>query len=113
MALKHQVGMRIRDLRRAAGLTQDELAERADRSTQTIAKIERGEIGASIETIDAISKAVGSPPAMMFPSTRTGKKPTARDKTLSAIVAYASQLKSDDAETLKVIAEALLERSKS
>ena len=72
MALKHQVGLRIRDLRRKAGYTQDELAERVGKSTQAISQIERGEIGASVETIDSISKALGSPPSSMFPSNRSG-----------------------------------------
>jgi transcriptional regulator with XRE-family HTH domain len=35
-------GLRLKDQRKAVGLTQDELAEVADRSTEAISKMERG-----------------------------------------------------------------------
>lgn len=40
--IDHSVGQRLRDARRAAGLTQEKLAERVDVSVQTVGRIERG-----------------------------------------------------------------------
>lgn len=50
-ALNVAIGNRIRISREKSGLTQDELAERLNLSTQFISTIERGVAGASLETI--------------------------------------------------------------
>ena len=47
---KAAIGARIREKRLALRLTQDDLAEKADRSLRTIAEIERGNVGMSIDT---------------------------------------------------------------
>lgn len=44
------IGRRIQTSRERAGLTQEELAERIDRSTQFISTVERGLAGPSLET---------------------------------------------------------------
>ena len=46
-----EIGKKIRELRMWKGLTQEELAERIDRSTQFISTIERGLAGPSLETV--------------------------------------------------------------
>lgn len=46
-----EVGSRIQLAREAAGLTQEQLAEQLDLTTQFISIIERGVSGASLETI--------------------------------------------------------------
>ena len=48
--LKQRFGRRVQALREAAGLTQDELAERIDRTPDTIGNIERGINSTRIET---------------------------------------------------------------
>ncbi len=45
------IGNRIRISREKTGLTQEELAEKLDLSTQFISTIERGVAGASLETV--------------------------------------------------------------
>jgi len=50
-ALNTVIGNRIRISREKSGLTQEELAEKLDLSTQFISTIERGVAGASLETI--------------------------------------------------------------
>lgn len=49
--LNVEIGMRIQTSRERAGLTQEQLAERIDRSAQFISTIERGVAGPSLETI--------------------------------------------------------------
>lgn len=112
MAIRHQVGLKIRDLRRANGLTQDQLAARIDKSTQTVSQIERGAFAPSLDTIEAIAKALKAPPALMFPATISAKGPSAKDKVVSAIMANAIRLTKEDAETVLALATHLNKRSR-
>lgn len=113
MTLRHQVGLRVRALRLAAGLSQQELAAKIDKSTQSVSEIERGTFAPSLETVEALAQALKVGPAHLFPSTLSAKRPTARDETLSAIVAGAACLSKSDAEVLRVFVDALLARDAS
>lgn len=53
-ALNVEIGNRIRISRERAGLTQEQLAEKINRSAQFISTIERGVAGASLDTIITI-----------------------------------------------------------
>lgn len=53
------VGLNIKLARIKAGLSQEELAEKADLSRLTIGTIERGEKAPSVETIGSIADALG------------------------------------------------------
>lgn len=110
MTLRKQVGLRVAELRRAAGLSQDDLAAKIDKSSQSVSQMERGAIAPSFDTVEALARALKVGPALLFPATLTGKRPTARDETLSAIIAGAAQLSKSDADTLRVIVDALLAR---
>lgn len=54
-----QLGERIRELRKAWGLTQEQLAERADVHVSFVGNVERGENVPSIKTLRRIAKALG------------------------------------------------------
>ena len=54
-----QPGVKIRELRRAAGLTQKELAEAAGLSTNFIGYVERGVRKPSLDTLERIAQALG------------------------------------------------------
>ena len=59
-----EIGERIKAARRAANLSQTELAKRLDKTMRTIQKYESGEIEPSIAMINAIAKVLDvSPPA--------------------------------------------------
>ena len=53
-----KLGRRVRDLRKASNLTQENLAERAGISWHFVSSIERGQKGATIETLGAIARAL-------------------------------------------------------
>ncbi len=59
MNLLNAFGERIRALRKRNGLTQDELAERADLSVNAVGQIERGKFAPSLITLEGLSKALG------------------------------------------------------
>ena len=68
----NEVGLRLREARKAAGLTLRELAERAGIvNYQTIDNIERGKQRASVDQIESLAHALGISPAWLaFGSTK-------------------------------------------
>ncbi len=53
-----QIAKRIKQVRLEKGLTQTEVAEKAGISTNYYARVERGEVSASIEVFEKITKAL-------------------------------------------------------
>jgi transcriptional regulator with XRE-family HTH domain len=53
--LRDRFGTHVRSLRRTQALTQEELAERAELSVDTIRRIERGDISPSLDTMGKLS----------------------------------------------------------
>lgn len=53
------VGLNIKLARIKAGLKQEQLAEKADLSRETIGSIERGEKSPTVQTVGAIADALG------------------------------------------------------
>ena len=56
---RDRIGLRIMSLRKMAGLTQEQLSERAGLQRSHIAKIERGKYAVTFETVQAIAEALG------------------------------------------------------
>jgi transcriptional regulator with XRE-family HTH domain len=51
----YEIGTKIREFRKEVGLTQEELAKKADITRVTLGKLERGEVGnVSVKTLDVI-----------------------------------------------------------
>ena len=61
-----KLGERIRILRKEAGLTQEQLAEKAEISVNFIGNAERGESSASVKTLRRMAKALGVSLKEMF-----------------------------------------------
>lgn len=58
--LNIKIGARIREARESARMTREAFSERVDISTQFLTDIERGRMGASVETILKICDALGT-----------------------------------------------------
>ena len=56
---RDRIGQRIATLRKAAGLTQEELAIRAQLQRTHIGRIEAGRYAVTLETVQAIAQALG------------------------------------------------------
>lgn len=65
-------GQRVRELREAAGLSQEAFAERAGVHRTYVGSIERGERNVSIDNIVRIAAALSVSPAVLF---EAGKAP--------------------------------------
>jgi transcriptional regulator with XRE-family HTH domain len=59
METKKRIGIQIRELRKAKGLTQDELAGMIDRSTEALSNLERGVSLPGIDTLERLSDKLG------------------------------------------------------
>ena len=57
--LRGQVGARLKQLRQARRLTQEQLAERASLSYKFVGEIERGRGNPTLTTLNALSEALG------------------------------------------------------
>ncbi len=66
MKLKKAVGLRIRDARNRAGLTQQSLAEKIERSVEAIRSMERGATAPGFESLERLSKTFGVPVRNFF-----------------------------------------------
>lgn len=69
---KQSLGGRIRQLREAAGLTQEELATHAGIGRVTLVRIERGEQSPRYDTLVALAAALGHPLAPLLANGREG-----------------------------------------
>lgn len=58
----------LRTLREAAGLSQGELAEKSKVPRETICRIECGHQSPTVETLEALAKALGITTAALLPS---------------------------------------------
>jgi transcriptional regulator with XRE-family HTH domain len=64
--LREKFGRRLKELRTSQGLTQEQLAERADLSVDFLSLIERGRNAPSFENLEAIAQALGVSVAHLF-----------------------------------------------
>lgn len=58
MKIEHKLGLRVRCLRTRRGMTQENLAERINRSVDMVSKIETGATGPSFESLKRLSDAL-------------------------------------------------------
>ena len=65
-SLVYKLGVRIRTLRKAAGLTQEQLAETADISVNFMGYVERGQRAPSIKTLEQIAQGLNVHPKDLF-----------------------------------------------
>jgi len=57
--IRKRLGMRIREMRKSAGITQEELGERASLNYKFIGELERGRVNVGLDSIARIAGALG------------------------------------------------------
>ena len=75
MAARRQFGSRVRALRKAAGLSQERLAQVSGLDRSYTGAIERGETNISLDNIVALARAIGVPLWMLFTLDETASDP--------------------------------------
>lgn len=66
MKLRDRVALNIQDLRRSRGLSQEELAHRADVSRGYMGKIENARFAASLDLLERIAQALNVDPVELL-----------------------------------------------
>ena len=66
MKLRDRVALNIQDLRRSRGLSQEDLAHRADVSRGYMGKIENARFAASLDLLERIAGALNVDPVELF-----------------------------------------------
>ena len=64
-----EIGRKLRDLRKQNGLTQQELADRAELTKGFISQLERGQVTPSLVTLFDLIECLGTTPAVFFQTT--------------------------------------------
>ena len=91
MDTKKRIGIQIRALRRAKGLTQDELAAMIDRSTEALSNLERGVSLPGIDTLERLSGSLDVAVKDFF-NHHSSKISMRRAELLARLMATAAQL---------------------
>jgi transcriptional regulator with XRE-family HTH domain len=100
------LGPRIRDLRRARGLTQERIAEQTGIKAESISRIETGAAVPDLRTLVALADALGVPAGevLALPATEA-------DDELTVLVGMWSDLSPNDKRLLLRLAERLAQRA--
>ena len=73
--LRKEFGARLREIRLAEGLTQEQLAEKASLSLNFLNLIERGQRGPSFDSLERLASALRQPVAELFiPIQKKGRR---------------------------------------
>ena len=94
MSLKLRVGGRLRELRKFRALTQEQLAERIDRSVDAVSALERGLALPSFETLEKLADALDVPVRDFFDVEEDA--PEARVQMLTRLMMHARALSDVD-----------------
>lgn len=104
-SIDEMVGQRVRSYRRAARLTQAELASMVGVSSETVSRLERGVGMPSLSRLHEIGQALG---AELHELLRVEGSRSAKTDALARLIAVASQGEATDVEALATIAEVFM-----
>lgn len=105
-----ELGLRIKELREAASLTQAELAALSLKSVETISNFERGKTLPSVRTLIALAQHLDCPPSAFFSTLPAQPHPA--DPRTTMIMNKAKLLNESDKELLVGFVELLLAKSR-
>ncbi|WP_342416105.1 helix-turn-helix transcriptional regulator [Paenibacillus sp. FSL R10-2782] len=104
--LRNSVGERIRTIRKAKGLTQQQLAELSGLDDSYIGSVERGERNFSIDTLEKVLTALNvSISELMFSKEHMTKDETIRQEAVDEFVALTSRLNEEQIGILRRVSK--------
>ena len=112
--ITRRIGQKIRAERKKAGLTQEELAERADVHYTFIGAAERGETNLTIKTLIRVAEALETPIEFFLKSAESESKPriTEKDAELAQLVKLLRKHDARRIRKIRRIASLVLEEEK-
>lgn len=103
----------VRHHRERAGLTQGDVAEKINKSLETVGSIERGKAAPSFDTLSDLSEALGVPVREFFGAGSYAAE-AGRNDALVRLVDRVSGLDADDLDWVdRLVATALARKSRS
>lgn len=108
MDIRTRVALRIRTIRKARGLTQEDLAAMIDRSVDALSNIERGVSLAGYDTLERLAEGLGVPVAEFFVEPEEGR--TRRTETMERLLDAARTLDDQTLGKAATIVEVLAGR---
>lgn len=108
MDIRSRVALRVRTIRKARGLTQEDLAEMIERSVDAVSNIERGVSLAGYDTLERLAEGLGVPVAEFFVEPEPGR--AQRTETMERLVDAARTLDDEDLGKAAAIVEVLAGR---
>jgi transcriptional regulator with XRE-family HTH domain len=109
MSLQQRFAARVRGIRRKRGLTQQQLAERIERSTNAVSALERGVSLPTFETIERLAEALDTPVREFFDTNGVDSDPK-REALLTAMITTARALSVDDLALALAILDLMAQR---
>lgn len=79
MDLKQHIGLRVKAARLKRGLTQEQLAERIEKTAESVSNIERGHVLTTLDTLHRIAVELAEPLAAFFEDLER-ERPVARNR---------------------------------
>lgn len=111
--LRSLVGDRVRAIRKAKGLTQQQLAEQSNLDDAYIGAVERGERNFTIDTLEKINKALKVHPTEFFRNDADiNEIEVARRQATDEFIAMLSNLKSEQIDIIRRINKELVQAFK-
>ncbi len=104
MDIKKALGSRIKSVRKSLGMTQEQLAEKANISVTFIGLTERGVNIPSVKTCESIAKAMGVTLSELFAVDETNEK----EKVITELNSYLRRSDPEDVIFVKEIAEKMI-----
>lgn len=102
-------GIRIKAERKRLGLSQEELAQKAEISANFLGHIERGTKRISLKTVENIARALEIPISTLFSMVRKYKT-TEKDKSLKQLFSLIKDRSPDDKKNMVKIAKMILKK---
>ena len=101
-------GARVQYLRKQRGLTQEQLAERIERTVDTISNIERGFSSTRLETAFAIARELGCTVSELFDVPELGQSDSERRRLIWGLIELIRPLDRQTIEAIVAQAEILV-----
>lgn len=108
MDIRTRVALRIRTIRKARGLTQEDLAEMIERSVDALSNIERGVSLAGYDTLERLAEGLGVPVAEFFSEPEPGQ--ATRTEIMERLLDAARSLGDEDLAKAAMVVEVLAGR---
>lgn len=107
MKLQDRVALRIRTIRKRRGITQEELAERIDRTADAVSQLERGVSLPSFATLERLAGALEVPVRDFFDTQEDDGTTPRRNAQITALLDVAHGLSDRELDTAVEVLEAI------